>query len=359
MSTVIEKLSEHDIHCYGSDKLLKFERQMERFFEREYKRWQGNEELPEKYGVNSFTGDIANKATLNVSVDHYDEEYQVYLAFLDTISMAYTTAYYGATNESPELETISLKQAQLNKYKLVVERANIKDGQTVLDLGCGFGGLSKYLLKSYPDLNVVAINPSTVQVQHIKNVLIEKDPDFDHSRFRIIETYFNEVEATSILGEEHFDRVLSLGMLEHVSNIDLLLKTINLILKPDGKCLFHCIVSSDTIPNFLNAENSLMATYYPGAHIWPYKEPQRHNTHLKFVDSWFVNGMNYWKTLDVWHQRFWRAIEQLYPEYLSIEEVDKWNKYFSLCKTMFCPNNGKSYGNGQYLYEKNRFSLSQ
>jgi cyclopropane-fatty-acyl-phospholipid synthase len=351
MSDTINKLSKHEIYSYGSAKLLKFENQMERYFKREYERWYGNDELPEKYGVSSFEGDIADKATLNVSVSHYDEEYQVYLAFLDTISMAYTTAFYGATNESPELDKISLEQAQLNKYKLVVERANIIDGQTVLDLGCGFGGLSKYLLNSFPDLNVVAINPSIVQVRHINNVLIDKDPGFDESRFKIIRKYFNAGEA-SIIGEEHFDRVISLGMLEHVTNIDLLLKTIKRILKHGGKCLFHCIVSSDTIPNFLKAENSLMASYYPGAHIWPYKEPQRHNIHLKFIDSWFVNGMNYWKTLDVWHQRFWQAIEQLHPEYLSIDEVDKWNKYFFLCKTMYSPNNGRSYGNGQYLFEK-------
>ncbi|MBM9606562.1 SAM-dependent methyltransferase [Desulfopila inferna] len=351
MSDIVKKLSGQNIHYYGSDDLLKFERQMERFFTREYERWRGNDELPEKYGVSSFEGDIGDKATLNVSVSHYDEEYQVYRAFLDTISMAYTTAYYGATNESPELDKISLEQAQLNKYKLVVERANVKNGQTVLDLGCGFGGLSKYLLKTFSDLDVVAINPSTVQVRHINNVLIDKDPDFDESRFTIIKKYFTAAEA-SIFEEEHFDRVISIGMLEHVTNIDLLLKTINRILKYDGKCLFHCIVSLDTIPNFLKAENSLIAYYYPGAHIWPYNEPQRHDTHLKFINSWFVNGMNYWKTLDIWHQRFWEAIEQLHPAYLSIDEVDKWNKYFSLCKTMFSPNNGRSYGNGQYLYEK-------
>ena len=131
MSDIIKKLSGQKIYCYGSEELLKFEKQMERFFKREYERWRGNDELPEKYGVSSFKGDIANKATLNVSVSHYDEEYQVYRAFLDTISMAYTTAYYGATNESPESDKISLEQSQLNKYKLVVERANIKNGQTV------------------------------------------------------------------------------------------------------------------------------------------------------------------------------------------------------------------------------------
>ena len=168
---------------------------MERFFKREYERWRGNDELPEKYGVSSFKGDITNKDTFDIAICHYNEEYLVYRAFLDSVYMAYSMAYYGATNESPELDNISLEQAQINKFNIIIERADIKDGQTVLDLGCGYGGLSKFLLKTFPNLNVVAINPSTIQVQHIKNVLIDKDPDFDESRFILIKQFFNDTEA--------------------------------------------------------------------------------------------------------------------------------------------------------------------
>ena len=108
----------------------------------------------------------------------------------------------------------------------------------------------------------------------------------------------------------------------------------------------------DTIPTFLSAENTLMAEYFPGGHIWPFSELKRHKTHLKFLDSWFVNGMNYWTTLDEWHKRFWHAIDQLFPDQLSIDNVDEWNKYFVLSKSMFYPNQGRSYGVGHYLYEK-------
>ena len=114
----------------------------------------------------------------------------------------------------------------------------------------------------------------------------------------------------------------------------------------------HFIVSADTIPQFLKAENTLMANYFPGGHIWPYAELRRHNRHLQFVDNWFINGMNYWKTLDEWHKRFWQAIDTLYPYYLSIDDVESWNRYFVLSKTMFCPDQGKSYGVGHYLFEK-------
>jgi len=58
MSTVIQKLHDQKIFPYGSDELLKFEKQMERYFTREYERWLGNDEPPEKYGVSSFSGDI-------------------------------------------------------------------------------------------------------------------------------------------------------------------------------------------------------------------------------------------------------------------------------------------------------------
>ncbi len=346
---IIKELASHDIYCYGSIEQLKFEKQMQCYFEREYQRWQGNKNLPESYGVSSFKGEIAKKETRNVSVDHYDEEYRVYRSFLDTDYMAYTMGFYGASSNKSEISDISLEQAQINKYQLLIKRADIRDGQAILDLGCGFGGLSKYLLETFSNLKITGINPSDVQTKHIRNELINNN--IDSSRFTLIQAFFDDVDA-SIIKNNYFDRVISVGLIEHVTNVDLLQHNISRVLKSGGKCLHHCIVSYDVIPDYLNSENTLMGDYYPGAHIWPYAELQRHNTHLKFVDSWFVNGLNYWKTLDEWHKRFWLAIEQLYPDYLSIAEVDNWNKYFSLCKAMFKPGNGNSYGNGHYLYRK-------
>ena len=347
----IQQLAEHEIYCYGSIELLKFESQMERYFEREYKRWQGNKNLPESYGVSSFKGEISKKETRDISVSHYDEEYYLYKSFLDKNYMAYTMGYFGATKESPETNNISLEQAQVNKYNLLVERANIQDGQTILDLGCGYGGLSKYLLERFPNIKVVGINPSVIQANHIRNELIKKNNDFDNSRFTLIQAFFDDIKA-DVIKNEYFDRVISIGLLEHVTNIELLQKNIARVLKQGGKCIHHCIVAHDTLPNFLNSEDTLMGAYYPGAHIWPYSEPKRHSTYLNFINGWFVNGLNYWKTLDEWHKNFWNSIDQLYPEYISLDEVDKWNKYFCLCKTMFNPNKGRSYGNGHFLFEK-------
>ena len=220
------------------------------------------------------------------------------------------------------LQDISLEQAQNAKYKLIAQRADIQDGQSILDLGCGFGGLSKYLLKAYPNIVITAINPSEIQTNYIRNELIENEKVFDNSRFELKKIYFESANKAGIK-KNTFDRVISIGLIEHISNIDLLQKNIAYMLKDGGKCLHHCIVAKDLIPQYLSAEETIMGIYYPGAHIWPYSELRRHKKHLKLVDNWFLNGMNYWKTLDVWHQQFWDNIDKLYPKYLTVKE-DGW-----------------------------------
>jgi len=344
---VTQLLTSNHVHCYGSAELLKFEKQMARYFEREYERWHGNRCIPENYGVSSFNGDIADKETCIESIDHYNKELKIYQAFLDKEYMAYSMAYYGASEATEEINNrISLEQAQREKYKLIVQRADIQDGQNILEIGCGFGGFIKYLFEVFPNITVTGLNPSTTQTEYMRN-----DLNFYNSRLNLIQQRFDE-KCQSEIPRNAFDRIISIGTFEHLSNFDFLFKCQNNILKQGGKCFHHLIVSADTIPHFLNAESTLMADYFPGGHIWPYSEMKRHNTHLQLIDSWFVNGMNYWKTLDEWHKRFWQAIDHLFPDYLSIEDVESWNRYFVLCKAMFCPNQGKSYGVGHYLYEK-------
>lgn len=347
MSSITEQLAEQGIYSYGSDELLKFENQMERYFAREYDRWRGNKALPENYGVSSFKGSMTNDETHDESVEHYNDKLNLYRSFLDSEFMAYTMAYYGATEDNCEInQALTLEQAQSEKYKLLVERAQITDGQNILDLGCGFGGFVKYLLDKFPNITVTGVNPSTQQSKYIIDVL-----QIDDSRFRLVQKYLADANEKD-LPHNSYDRIVSIGALEHFLNFDLLFKHLEKILVHGGKCLHHLIVSTDTIPQFINAENTLMSDYFPGGHIWPYAELKRHQNHLTMEDSWFVNGKNYWKTLDEWHKRFWLSIEQLYPEVLSFDEVSHWHKYFSLCKTMFIPHNGMSYGNGQYLYVK-------
>jgi len=351
-SKIIDELAKQDIHRYGSIELLQFEKQMERYFAREYDRWQGNKEPPEKYGVSSFEGDIVKSSIDTDTIEHYDKDLRIYKSFLDKQYMVYSMGYYGATDYLPQVNNdLTIDQAQSDKYNLIIQRTGIKDGDRILELGCGFGGFASYLLNIFPNIHITGVNPSKVQASYLMDELPIKTPAFSLDRFSLIQKRFDELTESDV-SDESFDLVISIGVLEHVSNLSKLFELIARILKPGGKTFHHFIVSRDTIPQFLKAEDTMMSDYFPGGHIWPYAEPMRHDKHLKPVSSWFVNGLNYWKTLDEWHKRFWNSIDELYPKYLTLEEVQDWNKYFTLCKTMFIPNQGRSYGNGHYLFEK-------
>ena len=96
----------------------------------------------------------------------------------------------------------------------------------------------------------------------------------------------------------------------------------------------------------------MIGDYFPGGRILPFKTLEQDFDNFKLENSWFINGMNYWRTLDHWHENFWQNLNQIYPGFLDKQRVRYWNNYFSICKAMFLPDNGTAYGNGQYLYRK-------
>jgi len=345
------ELAANGIFPYGSVELTRFERRMARYFGREYARRNSNPHHPEAYGISSFDGEMTPSSCRAASIEqHYDNEFGIFRAFLDKEYLAYTMAYYGSTPMEIRSASVSLEEAQKNKYRLVVARAQIEDGQRILDIGCGFGGLSKYLLDNFQNVCVTAVNPSDIQSGYIETCLKEPGNPLSSDRFKLIRSFFDQI-PDSELGVASYDRIISLGLLEHISNMDMLFEKTARLLAPRGKSFHHCIVSVPTIPQFLDSGNTMMGLYYPGAHIWPFNEPARHCIHLELADKWFINGLNYWRTLDSWHKRFWSSIDQLFPSHMNRKQVDDWNKYFSLCKAMFAPCEGTLYGNGQYLYE--------
>jgi hypothetical protein len=83
-------LASHHIHGYGTADLLRFEKHMEQYFEREFGRWRGNRQAPENYGVSSFEGELFDPPGNATSVDHYNMDHEIYRSFLDSEYLAYS-----------------------------------------------------------------------------------------------------------------------------------------------------------------------------------------------------------------------------------------------------------------------------
>ena len=156
---------------------------------------------------------------------HYDLGNDFYQLWLDKAEMQYTCAYY----ESPEM---TLEQAQLAKLEHVCRKLRIQPGQTVVEAGCGWGGLARYMARNY-DVQVHAYNISGEQIRFARE---EAKRQGLEDRITYVEDDYRNING-------QYDAFVSVGMLEHVGveNYEVLAEVIKRSLKPNGLALLHSI----------------------------------------------------------------------------------------------------------------------
>jgi len=340
-------LTEAEIFSPGSNALILQEKSLCRFLEKEYRHYLENPVTLESTGVSTDQGPIMDQ-TEALMKTHYDESLELFMGFLDTRYRAYTMAYYGEAGD----DDISLEQAQLQKFRLISQRAQIRGDERILNIGCGFGSLETFLLEEYPGIQITGITPSKVQINYLKDKM--QDPAHPlSSGFTLVEDVFDE-SIPARVGIAQYDLVISIGVFEQLLNMKAALEVIAKLLKPDGRSFHHFITSSVTTPQVQLHKKTIIGKYFPGGRIWPRAEFSRHTDHLDFEAAWFVNGKNYWRTLEDWHQRYWKSIPQLYANNFGLDAIKYWNDYFVLCKAMFAPLDGTFYGNSQYLFSQKK-----
>jgi len=177
---------------------------------------------------------------------HYDLGNEFYQLWLDQAEMQYTCAYY----ERPDL---TLEQAQLAKLEHVCRKLRLKPGMTVVEAGCGWGGLARYMARHY-GVKVLSYNISREQLVYAREQA--RQQQLDH----LVE--YVEDDYRNIKGQ--YDAFVSIGMLEHVGkeNYPALSALIKRSLKPDGIALLHSIGRNR--PMLMNAW--IEKRIFPGAY---------------------------------------------------------------------------------------------
>jgi len=197
-----------------------------------------------------FQSNTIKKARKNV-VNHYDLGNDFFKYWLDP-TMTYTCAYF------PN-DDITLEEAQLEKMEYICKKLNLTKGLTVIEAGCGWGGLAIYMAKNY-GVNVTAYNISKEQINYAKISAAEQGLS------DLVE--FVEDDYRNIVGV--FDRFVSIGMLEHVgkNNFQSVTKLISKVLKPDGIGLIHSIGTLKARPT----NSWLNKKIFPGSYMPPLSE---------------------------------------------------------------------------------------
>ena len=216
---------------------------------------------------------------------HYDLSGELYKLFLDQ-DMQYSCAYY----ERPDM---TLEEAQLAKKRHIAAKLKIKPGQTVLDIGCGWGGLGLYIASTF-QTDVLGITLSTEQHQVAT--------DRAHAEGLQNRAHFELRDYRHL--SERFDRIVSVGMFEHVgvNHYRTFFDKCATLLKPDGVMLLHTIgrVGPPTTTNAFIRKHIFPGGYIPAlSEMMPYIE----RSGLMVTDI-EVLRLHYAETLKAWRERF-------------------------------------------------------
>ncbi|MDD9911412.1 MAG: cyclopropane-fatty-acyl-phospholipid synthase [Ahrensia sp.] len=246
---------------------------------------------------------------------HYDLGNEFYKLFLDK-NMLYSCAYFRNDNES-------LEQAQRNKLRLLASKLDLKPGQRVLDIGCGWGDLALYLA-SMEDVHVTGVTLSKEQ----QALASQRATDMglaDRVEFRLQD--YREVP-------ERFDRIVSVGMFEHVgvTHYDEFFSKLNDLMPDDGLAVIHSIGHMSP-PGM--ASKFMRKYIFPGAYSPALSEvfESVERNSLWCLDLEFLR-LHYAETLKHWEQRFQanRAkVEEMYDERFA----RMWEFYLISAEAMF------------------------
>ena len=192
-----------------------------------------------------------------------------------------------------------LRDAEENALRATCEHAEIADGQRILELGCGWGSLSLWMARRYPNSHITAVSNSVPQRLFIENQM----ESAGLKNLRIVTADMNHFEPPATDGTPRlFDRVVSVEMFEHMRNYQLLLARIASWLQPAGKLLVHIFCHRKLLYPFeTEGASNWMGRYFFTGGIMPNTDLLTYFCdNLQVTRQWTWDGRHYRRTADAW-----------------------------------------------------------
>jgi cyclopropane-fatty-acyl-phospholipid synthase len=248
----------------------------------------------------------------------------------------------------------NLNDAEAAALSLTCNRANLEDGLKILELGCGWGSLTLWMARQYPNSEITAVSNSHSQGQFIRQRAVEAGLD----NVEIITADMNDFES-----DGKFDRVVSIEMFEHMRNWQELCRRISQWLKPDGEFFMHIFVHRNTPYLFEDKEASdWMSRHFFSGGMMPSTDlPLFFQDDLKLEQRWQWDGRHYEKTANAWlknmdasRKAIWPILEKTYGKDFAKVWWMRWRMFFMACAELFGLNQGQEWFVSHYRFSNRR-----
>ncbi|MBC7989013.1 MAG: class I SAM-dependent methyltransferase [Luteimonas sp.] len=295
--------------------------------------------------------DLLRKSPIAIHTDAANlQHYELPAAFFKHClgkRLKYSGCYFRTGSET-------LNQAEDAMLELCAERAQLADGQDILELGCGWGSLTLWMAERFPNARITAVSNSSSQREHIEAHCRR------HAIFnvRVITEDVNRLQ----LDASQVDRCVSIEMFEHLRNYDILLRKIAEWLRPGGKLFVHIFAHKTLMYPFeTEGEDNWMGRHFFTGGLMPASDTllwfQRD---LQIEQRWHVDGTHYQRTANHWLERqdsqrtaVMRVLQEAYGKQSAALWCQRWRMFWMSCAEMF------GYANGQeWLVAHYRFSRS-
>lgn len=260
--------------------------------------------------------------------------------------LKYSSGYYATGNET-------LDQAEEAMLALYGERAQLADGQHILELGCGWGSLTLWMAEQYPNARITGVSNSNSQREYIQAQCRARGLH----NVTILTRDVNQLE----LDPEQFDRCISIEMFEHMRNYARLLQRIQGWLRADGKLFVHIFAHRTLMYPFeTQGEDNWMGRHFFTGGLMPAADTLLcFQQHLRLQQRWLLDGTHYERTANHWlanqdlqKDAVMAVMRQCYGAPSAALWYQRWRMFWMACAELFGYQNGQQWLVAHYLFAR-------
>lgn len=259
--------------------------------------------------------------------------------------LKYSACYYPNGDET-------LAQAETAMLALYAERAQLADGQDILELGCGWGSLTLWMAQRYPNARITAVSNSAGQRQYIEARC--RELGFHH--VRVLTCDVNRLD----LPPAAFDRCVSVEMFEHMRNYAALMQRIGVWLRRDGRLFVHIFCHRTLLYPFqTEGDDNWMGRHFFTGGLMPAADTLLwFQDHLRIDRQWLLDGRHYQRTADHWlanqdaqREPVMALLRQVYGAAAPLW-FQRWRMFWMACAELFGYRQGREWMVAHYRFVK-------